>query len=70
MTTQTLSRHLADIIHATVVCFVTTAATVYALVTTDHSGNVWIVYGSAIAFAAGRAGAALATRSRAGDANG
>lgn len=52
------------IIHALVVVIVICAATTYAaLVPADHSGNVWIVYGSAIGYAAGRSGArAPATR--------
>lgn len=46
------------IIHALVVVVVIVAATIYAgMVPADHSGNVWIVYGSAIGYAAGRSGA-------------
>lgn len=51
-------------IHAGVVVFVCVLATVYSVVTRDHSSNIWIVYGSAIAFAAGRAGAAVAQAAR------
>lgn len=51
-----LRNHLSDIIHATLVAFIVIASTVYAIGTSDHSDNIWIVYGSAIAFAAGRAG--------------
>lgn len=54
--------HISDMIHAGLVAFIIVAATVYAVVTHDHSDNIWIVYGSAVAFAAGRAGVA-ATRS-------
>lgn len=50
------ARHASDVIHAGLVVFICTSATVYALVAHDHSDNIWIVYGSAIAFAAGRAG--------------
>ena len=46
------------IVHAMVVVIVIIASTVYAsMVPADHSGNVWIVYGSAIGYAAGRSGA-------------
>lgn len=45
------------VVHALVVVLVISVATVYATVTEDHSGNVWIVYGSAIGYAAGRSGA-------------
>ena len=54
------SPHASDLIHAVLVVFIVTAATVYAVLTNDHSSNIWIVYGSAIAFAAGRAGANIA----------
>lgn len=45
------------IVHAMVVVIVIVAATVYAAIGHDRSGNVWIVYGSAIGYAAGRSGA-------------
>lgn len=45
------------IVHALVVVIVIVAATLYATLTRDHSANVWIVYGSAIGYAAGRSGA-------------
>jgi hypothetical protein len=51
-----LRNHISDLIHAAVVTVIALLATVYAIETTDHSSNIWIVYGSAIAFAAGRAG--------------
>lgn len=54
--------HIADLIHASVVLFVCLLSTAYATLTHDHSDNIWIVYGSSIAFAAGRAGAAVAQR--------
>lgn len=46
-----------DIIHAIVVLVIVIAATVFSAITNDHSGNVWIVYGSGVAYAAGRSGA-------------
>lgn len=49
-------QHMSDLIHMVGVLFVVVAATVYSLNVGDHSGNVWIVYGSAIAFFAGRSG--------------
>lgn len=51
-----LGVHASDLIHGILVAFICIAATVYAISTRDHSDNIWIVYGSAIAFAAGRAG--------------
>lgn len=62
--------HVNDIIHAIVVVIVIVTATVYAVATTDHSGNVWIVYGSAIGYAAGRAGPALTRTLRSTDPGG
>ncbi len=61
--------HLSDLIHAALVAFIVISATTYAIVTNDHSSNIWIVYGSAVAFAAGRAGVAVArhTGTRVGD---
>lgn len=44
------------LVHAGVVVIVLIMATIYAIETGDHSGNVWIVYGSAIGYAAGRSG--------------
>lgn len=55
-----LQDHVSDLIHATLVAFITIAATAYAITTKDHSANIWIVYGSAVAFAAGRAGVTAA----------
>lgn len=52
---------LSDLIHGVVVMGVCIMATVYASITHDHSNNVWIVYGSSIAYAAGRAGASVAS---------
>ena len=54
------SPHLSDLIHAILVAFIVSAATLYATLSNDHSSNIWIVYGSAVAFAAGRAGATVA----------
>jgi len=50
------------IVHAVVVVIVIVAATVYASAANDHSANVWIVYGSAIGYAAGRSGAQRGVR--------
>ncbi|HET7047866.1 MAG TPA: hypothetical protein VFI54_06300 [Solirubrobacteraceae bacterium] len=50
------------IVHAIVVIIVLITATVYADTTQDRSGNVWIVYGSAIGYAAGRSGSRSSTR--------
>lgn len=47
-------------VHALVVVFVVVASTIYAVLAHDHSSNVWIVYGSAVAYAAGRSGAPVA----------
>ncbi len=55
-----LRNHVSDLIHASVVLIVVIVSTIYAITSNDHSSNIWIVYGSAIAFAAGRAGAAIA----------
>jgi hypothetical protein len=48
-----LRRLLAEehIIYAIVVIVVLVVATIYALVTGDHSGNIWIVYGTGLGFA-------------------
>lgn len=64
-----IANHISDIIHGGLVAFICIAATIYALVAKDHSDNIWIVYGSAVAFAAGRAGVATArtVKSRVGD---
>lgn len=51
----------SDLIHGIVVTAVCLMATVYVTITHDHSNNVWIVYGSSIAYAAGRAGASVAS---------
>lgn len=58
------SQWMNDVVHAVVVLAITIGATIYAAVTNDHSGNIWIVYGSGIAYAAGRSGA-IAANSRA-----
>ena len=52
---------VADGIHGLVVVAVCVMATVYASITKDHSNNIWIVYGSSIAYAAGRSGISVAT---------
>lgn len=54
-----------DVIMGVVVLLVCVMATVYAIVTTDRSDNIWIIYGSAVAFAAGRAGTHVLHRTRA-----
>jgi hypothetical protein len=51
-----LGPYSGDLIHAGVVIAVCIMATVYSVLNHDHSNNVWIVYGSSIAYAAGRAG--------------
>lgn len=61
-----LRAHASDVIHGAVVIFIVIAATIYASISNDHSDNIWIVYGSGIAFAAGRAGSAVITRQFAG----
>lgn len=48
--------YASDLIHGVLVAFIVIAATVYAAIAHDHSDNIWIIYGSAVAFAAGRAG--------------
>lgn len=50
-------QHVGDLIHALGVAFVTILATCYVLVAHTRDSNIWIIYGSAIAFFAGRAGA-------------
>lgn len=57
-------RHTNDLIYAITVVSICLMATIYAAVTNDKSDNIWIVYGSAIAFAAGRSGAAIASSMR------
>lgn len=59
--------HINDMIHATVVVIVVVASVVYALAGHDHSGNVWIVLGSAIGYAAGRSGPSFTRTFRASD---
>lgn len=52
---------LSDLIHGVVVLSVCVMATIYVTIVRDHSNNIWIVYGSSIAYAAGRAGASVAS---------
>lgn len=62
VTSGRLSRgQIADGIHGVVVILVCLMATIYATVVRDHSNNIWIVYGSSIAYAAGRAGVSVAS---------
>lgn len=59
---KSLSRgQVSDAIHGVVVVLVCVMATVYATVAQDHSNNIWIIYGSSVAYAAGRAGASVAS---------
>lgn len=58
------------IVHAFVVVTVLITATVYALGTRDRSNNIWIVYGSAIGYAAGRSGSVQVSRRASDDAAG
>jgi hypothetical protein len=52
---------MSDVIHGVVVVLITLMATVYAIVARDRSNNIWIIYGSGVAYAAGRAGASVAS---------
>lgn len=56
--------NFSDLVHGVLVVFICTCATVYAVGTNDHSGNIWIIYSAGIAFAAGRAGAGVYQRSQ------
>jgi len=63
-TRSVMREHANDLIHAVVVLVITAGATFYAAATNDHSGNIWIVYGSGIAYAAGRSGSIMANQIR------